>query len=802
MIKNYLKIAIRNILKHKTYSIINITGLVMGMVCFLLVMLWVEYEFSYDKNIPNADRIYRLGFNASLGGTHVSSINIPGLTGKDIMDNYPEVEQFVRFSLQYNSVVNYGETLLNERELTAVDQNVFKFFNIPMISGDPNTALSKPYSVCISEKAAKRYFGNENPLGKILTVNKKTDFIITGVFEDFPDNCHIDRTLLASFSSFDKEPGYSTWDDFHCITYLLMKNPGRLSDILKYYDKKITDNIKFSSKSSGILGENDKIELFVQKLADIHLYSNYKDEFKGNGSIVLVYIFISVAVFILLLASINFINLSTAKSMLRAKEVAIRKTIGSDKKQLIKQFLGESILYCFIAMVVSLIIIELFLPGYRNLLNKNVNIHYLNNFYTIPFLVGLTLLVGILSGIYPAFILSSFKPAVILKGKLRSGKQGSNLRGNLVVFQFAITIIFITGTFVIKNQLEYVRNKYLGFDRENVIVLYTTDSYHKEIDVLREKLLRNSSIISVSNAHSVPGHGAAFSETVFLPEGKESVSLNTVECDYDYLKTFNMQMAKGRFFSREFISDSSSSVIINETAAKMLGWNKPIGKYFKLWNQASHSTYTVIGVVKDFNFESLHRGIRPMAMILNSDHPLWLHRFTSIRIKPGDQYATLDFIRNTFKEVSPSLPFRYSFLDERYNRLYNNDVEIGNLFTVFSLLAILVACLGLLGLVTFATERRTKEVAVRKIFGANISELFLLLSKESIIWVILANIFAWPIAYYLMSKWLENYAYRVEMGIFEFLLAGFAALVIALITVSFQVYKIARSNPVDSLKYE
>jgi putative ABC transport system permease protein len=798
MLKNYLKITIRNIIKHKAYSLINITGLVIGMVCFMLVMLWVKYEFSYDRYIVNSDRIFRLAFEANLGETNISSNNVPGLLGKDMMANYSGIEQYVRFGVQYNSFVSYKETVFNERELAFADKNVFEFFQIPMISGDPKTALAQPNTVCLSERIAKKYFGNEDPIGKIMVMNKNQSFTITGIFKDFPENSHIDRTMLASFETVANDQVYNTWDGFNCITYLLVKEGFNPGSILDKYSQMIVEKVRFDNGKQAFTNKDD-LKLYSVKLSDIHLFSNRKDEFKSNGDITQIYIFSSIAVFILVIACINFINLSTAKSLLRAKEVAIRKTIGSNKIQLVKQFLGESIFLSTLAMIISLVVLEILLPGYRKAVGRNIEIHYFDNFYTIPFILSIILCTGILSGLYPAFFLSSFKPVIILKGKIQNERKGFSLRNILVIFQFSISIVFFIGTIVINNQLDYLRKKELGFNRENVLVLYTPESYHDRIEVFRQKLLQNQAILSVSNSHTVPASGADFSQRLFKPEGKEALLFNTCECDYDYLKTFNMKMVQGRFFSREYSTDTSSAIVINESAVKLLGWTDPVGKIFYYQDE---KPYTVVGVVKDFNFESLHNNIRPMAFRLNVHSPESLQRFISVRISPGNYSATIDFIKRTFKEISPSLNLWYSFLDDRYNRLYNNEKETGAQFLIFSILAIFVSCLGLLGLVTFSTERRTKEVAVRKILGANISELFFLLSKESLKWVITANLLAWPVAYLVMSKWLGVFAFRISMGFFEFVIAGCLALFIAIGTLSFQIVKISTSNPVDSLKYE
>jgi putative ABC transport system permease protein len=798
MLRNYFKIAIRNLFKHKTYSVINILGLVIGITCFLLVMLWVQYELGYDRYIKNSDRIYRIGVKANLGETRINTINTPGPLGKDMVENHSEVEGYVRFALQYNSFVSYGETMFIEKELAGVDKNIFDFFEIPLIKGEKATALADPNSICISQRAAEKYFGNDDPVGKIVRVDNKRDFKITGVFKDFPENSHINLTLLASISSFESGDRFTSWGSFNCITYLIFKPGTTPGIILPKYTEKIINTIGFK-KQVGALSGNDKLELYSQKITDIHLNSNSKDEFKANGDISQIYIFTSIALFILLIACINFVNLSTAKSALRAKEVAIRKTVGSNKIQIVKQFLGESIAVSVLSLLISLVVVEILLPEYRNFVQRPLEIHYFDNFITIPFLLGLALAIGFFSGIYPAFYLSSFKPVAILKGNTKSKVGGSRFRNNLVIFQFSISILFFVGTLVVHNQLEYIKNKNLGFGRDNVLVLFTPESYHAKIDLLREKLQKNPSIVSVSNSHSVPGTGADFTQVVYKPEGKDILMINTTECDYDYNKTFNLGLVQGRFFSREFVSDTSSSILINESAAKMIGWTDPVGKILT-WSGGK--SYTVIGVLKDFNFESLHKTIKPMALIMNVSQRHWLNRFTSIKIHSENIPATLEYIKASFKEVSGTLGFRYMFLEERYERLYQSEQEAGRLFVVFSFIAIFVACLGLLGLVTFATEQRTKEVAVRKILGANLSELFVLLSKESIKWVILANIFAWPIAYFMMNKWLEGFAYRINLGIVEFVLAGIMAAIIALVTVSFQVLKVANSNPVDSLKYE
>ena len=804
MIKNYLKIAVRNLLKFKAYSFINISGLAIGIAACMMILLYIRDELSYDRFNKKADQIYRVHTYAKIAG-NVSDLAVsPPPLGATLVHDYPEVIQYTRLMPNRTMLIKYKDNVFNEENFYWADSTVFDVFTIPFIEGDPNTALTQPHTVVLTEKLAKKYFGKEDPMDKIMNFEDGTPYTVKGVVKNCPANAHFHYDIFASIASLGlSDTPFWISNNFH--TYIVLKKgvPGsqleaKLPDFARKYAGPQLREL-FGASYDDLLKSGNIYEFRMQPLTDIHLNSHLDYELEPNSDIKYIYIFSIIALFLLLIACINFMNLSTARSAIRSKEVGIRKVLGSNKSQLIKQFLAESVLMTAIAVVAAIALVEIFLPAFNSLAGKDLTTSYFSNFYVIPVLIAVTLVVGLIAGSYPAFFLSSFKPVTVLKGKL-NGVSGSWLRSGLVVFQFAISIILFIGTFIIYGQLKYVQEKNLGFDREHVLVLTRAWALEKHNNTFKTELAGNTHIISSSFSDNLPGR--IFGQTVFKPEGSDSPQqyvLAIMSTDDDFAKTLKLQLADGRYFSPDYPSDSLA-IILNETAVKLMGIKDPVGKRLILPGRTPENNvpYNIVGVLKDFNFESLHQKIRPLAIVLNRG----LTSYLPIRIKAADVAGSVSFIKSEWKKFVPDKPFEYFFLNDDFNKLYQSEQKTGEIFTVFSVMAIFIACLGLFGLAAFTAERRTKEIGIRKVLGASIAGIVILLSKEFTKWVLIANLIAWPLAYYFMNSWLENFAYRITPGPAIFLYSAVIALFIALVTVSFQAVKVAVANPVNALRSE
>jgi len=803
MLKNYLKLTFRNLFKHKVFSLINIAGLAIGIACSILIILFVTSELSYDKFHQKANRIYRLAVRASIGDTKIKQTYSSAITFKTLLQDFPEIEQGVKFLNIRNAIVNLDEKVFNESNVLAVDANFFDVFSFGLVKGSPGKVLSQPDRVVITKEFASKYFGNKSAVGKILKIEfpgipGTRDFEITGISENVPANSHFRYNLLISSASFPDVINNPGWTANNFISYILLKE-GASRKALEAKFPEFTRKYMGGDKFDQWVAKGNYWEYYLQPLTEIHLHSDLSGEFEPNGNAAYVYIFLVVAIFILLIACINFMNLTTAKSAARAKEVGLRKVVGSSRSNLVKQFLGESIVISFIALVLAIVMVHILLPVYNNFIGRQLELHYFDNFIVIPSLIALALLVGLLSGIYPAFFLSAFKPVSVIKGKLKEGAKSSWLRNTLVIFQYSISIILIIGTTVVYKQLNFIKNEKLGFDKEHVILVKNPQALSGDINPFKEKLLQYPDVQNVSLSHLVPGKGLT-NIGFGAEEVKEGFTLNLYCCDPEFKDVMKLEMAQGRFFSRDYPTDSSA-VIINEAALKVLGWDQPINKKLNDWHEP-RNFFHVIGVVKDFHYESMHQKVRPMGLFFLNGTYKWKPNYISVRVNPGNISQTIKLIENTWGAFSPKLPLEYSFLDEDYDRLYKNELQTQQIFIIFSILTIFIACLGLLGLASFMAEQRTKEIGIRKALGASVSEIIFLLSKEFTRWVLVANIIAWPIAYFASNKWLQNYAYRIDIGAGPFFLSAFLAVIIALITVGYQAIKAARANPVDSLRYE
>jgi putative ABC transport system permease protein len=805
MIFNYIKIAVRNIRRHTVYSIINIVGLALGMACTILILLWLQHELSYDRYHKNADRIYRVATNINFGtmqGEYAVSNHTAGPT---IQRNFPEVEKAVRFHPVWGrTLVEYQNKKYIEENLLFADKSVFDIFTFPLINGDPKTALKKAFSVVISEDMARKYFGEENPAGKVIKITnafhpnlgRTSDFTVTGLVKNVPRNSHFHFDMLVSFETIyvNNERQRHRWTgDINNYTYLLLQensDPNQLeAKFPALVDKHLEDNIKTVGA---------RLSLFLQPLTSIHLYSKLIGEMSADGDIAYLYTFAAVALFILFIACINYMNLSTARSASRAKEVGIRKVLGADRGELIKQYIGEAIFYSSVSLILALVLVEIFLPLFRSFFKVDLNAGYLTMPEVVISFLVLIVFVGFVAGCYPAFFLSAFQPTQVLKGGFKTGPGKIRLRGGLVVFQFSISIALIAGTGITYNQVHFLKNKNLGFTKEQIVVLKVHDkSIFGSVASIKEELKGHSGVVSVGTSSHLPGLYAR--RQVFVPQGftvEQMQMMDSISFDFDFVPTLGMQIVAGRNFTAD-IFDEKGGILINETAARQFGWDNPIGKQITELSDP-HPTKTIVGVIKDFHIRTLHDKIVPIYI---ENDPKWFGYFF-VKIRPEKISQTISFLERKWKEIVPAYPFDYWFLDEAFEDQYKAETKLNDHFIIFSLIAIVIACLGLFGLASFTTEHRTKEIGIRKSFGASITGLIQLLCKEFSKWVFIANIIAWPVAYFAMNYWLQNFAYRINIGLGIFILAALLALVIALLTVGYQAIKAARANPIEALRYE
>jgi putative ABC transport system permease protein len=808
MIQNYLKIALRNLLRNKVYSFINIGGLAVGMATCLLITLYVLDEISYDRFNEKADRIYRLDMDIKFGGSEKSYAVSPAPAGPALLRDYPFIENYVRIR-ENGVVITKGKETINEQNVAFADSSLFEVFTLPMLYGNPKNALSQPNSVVITESIAKKYFNTVQVLGKVLTIDKTQLYKITGVIKDIPENSHIKRNIYMSMLNYE-DSKRNIWVSNNYNTYLLFKqkvDPSQLRARFREIQKKYMQPEIFQILGIKTMEDFEKsgnyMRFDLMPLKQIHLYSNKVAEIGTNSNIQYVYIFSAIALFILLIACVNFMNLSTARSVNRAKEVGVRKVLGTIRSYLIGQFLSESILLSLIAFILGFGIAYALLPYFNDLAAKQMNLSLEQKPFLLPALLFFSILIGLLAGIYPALVLSAFKPISVLKGKLTTSSRGGYLRSGLVVFQFFASAFLIICTIVIYRQLNFIQQKNLGFNREQVLVINETNLLGTGLESFRNELLQLKETKSATISGFLPTPSYRNSNS-FWPEGElnaeKGINMQFWEVGHDYTKTLGMQLLQGRDFDRNMSTDSSA-LIINESAAKIFGYKNPIGR--KLFMYADIQTkrmiaFTIIGVVKNFNYESLRENVGAMSMCLSTKS----YGMISIRLQTDNAKEAIAKIENKWKSRVGATPLNYQFLDEAFDSMYRSEQRIGKIFISFAILAIFIACLGLFGLATFTAEQRTKEIGIRKILGASVSQIVRLLSKDFIQLVIVGIVIASPIAYYFMDKWLQDFAYRVEISWWIFASAGIIAIVIALLTVSYQAIKAALANPVKSLRTE
>ena len=789
MLKNHIKLAWRHIRRHKIFSTINIFGLAVGMACSVLVMVYVYDELSFDRFHDRSDRIYRIVSKGLFIDFQINQTETPYPLAETLRKDYPDNFLVTQIARAGKPLIRAGEKNFLEERSIAADPSFFDVFTFPLMAGDPRSVLSEPNQAVISESAAQRLFGESDPMGQIFHMND-ADYKISGVMSDVPQNSHFHFDIVYSITSLSWY-GESHWLNNNYSTYIAVPENFSMARLELRLDELVEKNVKQYMR-----GENNWWKYELEPLTKIHLHSDLNGPFGANSKIEYVTLFFLISLFILLIACANYMNLTSAQLIKRAKEVGVRKVVGSKRMQIIKQLLAESVALAVLGMVFALILVKISVPFLSSLAGKSLNIHYLNNIYVLPGIFLLAVFIGVVSGLYPALILSSFKPVTALKGTPAGSRGQFLIRKGLVVFQFTISIFLFVSTLIIMKQMDHFQNRSLGYDREQVVVVRNAGLLENQTEAFKDSLLQYSGIVNASGSSSLPTY--SHSNWAIRPENMAQATLDIYVCDENFLDTFKMEITQGRFFSNEF-GTNSQSLILNEEAVTQFGWEKnPLGKRIHI----NQNDYTVIGVVKDFHYESLHQKVEKLGIIHLSGRPNDRERYVSVRIQTENVTGTLSQIRKAWKAFLPNVPFEYSFLDEDYDSLYANEQRIKKVALVFSILAVFISALGLFGLSTFSAEQRTKEIGIRKVLGATDSKIFVLLSKEFIRWVMLANAIAWPIAYYVANRWLKNFAYRIDIGMASFLLAGGTALLIAYFTVSYQSVRSARANPVDSLRYE
>ena len=796
MIKNYLKIALRNLRRHPAYAFINVTGLAVGMACCLLILLFVRDELSYDRHHENADRIYRIV--SDWGDFSVPSTNPPVINR--LGPDFPDVT--IALLRSFDAQVRFEDLTFHEERLYFANPKVFEVFDIPVVRGNAETMLTEPGKVALTEETARKYFGDGDPVGQVILVDNQFEVEVVGVVEAMPEQSHFHYDFLVPWATLDLLIDFSnsmSWGNNSYFTYLLLPE-GYAPETLE------TQLPAFIERHAG---DNwNGAELSLQALTDIHLRSHHNAELEPNSNVAYIYIFSIIAVFILLVACVNFMNLATARSAERAKEVGVRKVVGARRGQLVQQFLAESILLAGLALVLSVMLTAATLPAFRALSGKSIALSILDDGFTLMAFLGIALLVGIVSGSYPAFVLSAFRPVAVLKSGYQGRGRGALLRKGLVVFQFVTSVCLIVGTMVVYNQLDYLREANLGFDKEQVVTIpLPNDALAGQYVPFKDALLQRSDVLNVTIASEglpselLNGSGTRL-EGVRPDDPEARVPTRTVAVGHDFFETLGVPMQTGRSFSLDFPADSGA-FILNATAARMLQETFPeqiasvdeaVGQTIRLGGR----TGPLVGITEDFNMSSLHEAIEPIIFFFN---PNWYDHYLT-RIQPGNFSATVAALGDTWAQFYPDWPFEFHFADQGFDAQYRAEERLGQIFTTFAILAIAIACLGLFGLASFTAQQRTKEIGVRKVLGASVGSIVVLLSKEFTKLVGIAFVVAVPIAYFAMDRWLQDFAYRVDIPVEVFVVAGLAALGIAWLTVSYQSIKSALTNPVESLRYE
>lgn len=801
--KNYLKTALRSYLNQKTHTFINVIGFSIGLTCSIFIGLYAWNEMSYDRFHVDADRMYRVCFYLKLGDNTVEGPITAAPTADALVKDYPEVEKAVRIWKNENQAIEYDNKLYYEDRYFYADPNIFDFFTFQFVRGSGKMALNQPNTVVLSESAATRYFGNSNPIGKLLKSYGNV-LEVTGVVKDFPVTSHFHFDFLVSMLTFPDSQSNAWFSHMNYNTYVLLKKgadvkalEAKFPDMIKKYGS--PDIMKHTGKSlEELLKTGTLVHFSLQKLTDIHLHSNYTTELEPNGSIMYVNIFLLVALLILAIACINFTNLATARSVGRTKEVGLRKTMGSQKIQLVFQFLGESVLLTFISVTISYLLTYLFLPIICNMIGLTIDHRLIINIWLIPVMIGLSLVVGIIAGCYPAFYLSSFNPAEVLKGKLNNGISKGWLRNSLVLLQFVISLGIILCTSIVYLQMKHLQHKELGFDKDGLLVVEKLDPIDHSKRMFIDELLKNPVIENAALTTSVPCRGSNFGGGYQLEGESEQYLINIISSDYQFAPTMGIRMAKGRYFSKEFPSDSSA-IVVNESVVRYMGIKDPIGKRIIAPDGTGNRNYlTIVGVAKDFNFESPRLSVSPMIIRMENN---W-GKYIVIKASKGKNKEAVAYISEVWKKLSTNSTLNYFYFDQEFNKTFKSEGQTKIVLSIFALVSVIIASLGLFGLNSFTTVRRTKEIGVRKILGSNIHSIILLLLKETLILIGVAIVITIPVVWLIMNFWLQNYAYRIDIPIWIFLAAALGATIIALTAIMVNVVNVAVKNPIESLRYE
>lgn len=798
MLKNYLKLTIRTIRRNKIYSFLNITGLAIGLAVFIIITLYGQYELSFDKHHVHSDRIYRI-LHQSMDERIKREISsyTPAPLVPAMVDIFPDIESAARITCRFNIPVVSGDNRFFEEIVYFAENEAFEIFSVPFLIGDPKKALAQPSTIVLSERMARKYFGDDDPMGKILILKGSLSYTVTGIIENMPENSHLSMDFIMPFVEFFKflnlDP--QSWGTSNYYSYILLREGVEAEE----FERKLNNNIY-----KGIeIEERRKKTYYLQAMSSIHLQTDViheiRDQTDNKKDSKYLLLFSTSAFLMLILACINYMNLATARSVQRSKEVGMRKVVGASRGQLIKQFLGESLFFSFLALVAAMIVVFFTLPVFNNFIQRPLRFDVIENQMLILVLISVVVFVGLVSGSYPALLISSFKPAAVLKGHLEKSSKTVAMRNILVVMQFAVTIVFIIGSFVVRDQLLFIKKTDMGYNREQIITLAVKNdrNIRQNIETIKTELKRNPKITAVSASSYLPNFNESGINIKVLPAKNpgEYVPVYGSIADYDYADVFGLDIVEGRNFSREFASDAQGAILINESAAEACKWESPVGEKLSAWGL---DNLEIVGIIEDFHFRSLHEPIGPLFVILSPTYA----RYISVKMDMSDFDETIAYVEKTMKNFAPELPFEYHFFNETVERMYRAEQKIAQMYGCISVITIIIACLGIFGLSTSIAERRTKEIGVRKVLGASVLGITALLWKQFVKLVLIANIIAWPIAFYVMNHWLQNFVYRTDVKIWVFLLSAFVALAVALMTVSYQSIKAALADPIDSLRYE
>lgn len=806
MLSNLLKHSVRSFKRQRSYLIINVLGLAIGIACSLLIALYIINEATYDRYHVKKDRIFRTILNGKISGQEITIFASPAILGPTLVREFPEVEDFCRMSGGGTTILEYNSQVFTENDLIEVDSSFFNLFSIPVIKGDPGNLLNGPHLAVLSESTARKIFGNEDPIDKQIKIGTDTvRYTVSGVMADIPEKTHFKASILTSLITNPGRVNNPVWMSNNLSTYLLLKPNASYQTVdakfhellIKYVGPEVEKYMGISMDE--FLKQGNNYRFFLQNLKDIHLDPSIQQEFKPAIDPKYLEIFAAIAIFIVLIAAINFMNLATAQASRRAKEVGVKKVGGSTRGMLIFQFLSESFMLTLAALVLALILIKATLPWFSDLLDVDLNLKLLSNWYTIPALLFFSLLVGVLAGSYPAFYLSSFNPYEVLKGSLKSSARTGYLRRILVIFQFAISILLIIGTMIMYRQINYMLTKDVGFDKENLLVIDRAHAVGQKMKSFKSEVKEIPGVVNISSSTAIPGRVNNNNGYGIEGRSEESFLLTTAWVDYDFLDTYGMTLASGRSFDLSHSSDSTAC-LINESTVKNFSLAEPMRTRFVEPGDGEREYKPVVGVVKNFNFESLRNPINPYIMKVQDRNFFW--GYITVRLREGDRAKTIAAIEAKWKEFVPNTPLQYYFLDEDFEKMYIQEKQNAQMAVIFSILAIFIAALGLFGLTSFTVEQRTKEIGVRKAMGSSVGGIYVEISREIVVLVSISALIAWPVIYYWADNWLENFYFKINPGWFSFVAGLVIAVGIAVATISYRIMKAANVNPAQSLKYE